>query len=205
MNFGGIMSIYCLECSKKGLDCCREAHAKFLTLKDARRIADFLDADINTFARYGELKDEDKEEYIYIHKHQSYYYDLTLRDGRLLQLNDKSDGSCFFQEEDGCCRIYPARPLICRTYPFWLSDNGEVIFDGCSSDCPIVCGITGNDDPHDVAKLEDEEGSCRSLALEYIGHTPISIKGLLGQMMNEIEDYKLNIDEFVRENRISKP
>jgi Fe-S-cluster containining protein len=198
------MSVYCLECSKKGLDCCRESHSKFLTLKDAQRIAEFLDVEINTFALYVELHDKDKEEYIFIHKHQSYYYDLTLRDGRLLQLKDKSDGSCFFQEEDGFCRIYPARPLICRTYPFWLSHSGEVIFDGCSSDCPIVCDVTSNDDPDDVTKLEDQEGSCRTMALEYIGHTNESIKGPLVQMMNEIEDYKANIDAFLRENRISK-
>jgi Fe-S-cluster containining protein len=199
------MSVYCLECSKKGLDCCREAHAKFLTLKDAQRIAEFLDVEINTFALYGELHDKDKEEYIFIHKHQSYYYDLTLRDGRLLQLKDKSDGSCFFQEEDGFCRIYAARPLICRTYPFWLSDNEEVIFDGCSSDCPIVCDITGNDEPEDVTKLEDEDGSCRSRALDYIGHTNASMKVLLRQMMDEIEDYKMNIDTFLNEHRISRP
>jgi len=200
------MSVYyCLECSKKGLDCCREAHAKFLTLKDAQRISEFLNVEINRFALYGELHDKDKEEYIFIHKHQSYYYDLTLRDGRLLQLTDKRDGSCFFQEENGYCRIYQARPLICRTYPFWLSDSGEVIFDGCSSDCPIVCDVTGNNEPEDVTKLEDEDGSCRSAVLDYIGHTDASMMALLGQMMDEIEDYKMNIDTFLAEHKISRP
>lgn len=136
------MSNYCLECSKRGLDCCREAHAKFLTLKDARRIADFLGEEIDSFALYGDLNEKDKEEYIYIHRHQSYYYDLTMRDGKLLQLREKSDGSCFFQAGDGRCRIYPVRPLICRTYPFWLADDGELIFDGCSSDCRIVPALS---------------------------------------------------------------
>ncbi len=199
------MSNYCLECSKRGMDCCREAHAKFLTLKDARRIAEFLGEDIHYFALYGELNEKDKEEYIYIHKHQSYYYDLTLRDGRLLQLKEKSDGSCFFQAGDGKCRIYPARPLICRTYPFWLTDSGELIFDGCSADCRIVCAITGNDDPDDVTKLDDRDGSSRFKALDYIGQSSDSMKTVLGQMMNEIEDYKSHIDSFVKENGVPVP
>ncbi len=196
------MSNYCLECSKQGLDCCRESHAKFLTLKDAQRIADFLGKEIDSFALYGGLNEKDKEEYIYIHKHQSYYYDLTLRDGNLLQLREKSDGSCFFQAEDGQCRIYTVRPLICRTYPFWLSDKGEVIFDGCSSDCRIVCAITGNEDLEDVTKLEDRDGSSRSRALTYIGQSRESMKTVLVQMMNEIEDYKSHIDSFVRDNGV---
>jgi Fe-S-cluster containining protein len=196
------MSKYCLECSKEGKDCCREAHAKFVTLKDARRIAKFLNEDINSFIVYGGLRKEDKEEYIYIHRHQNYYYDLTANDGKLLQLKDKSDGSCMFQEQDGCCRIYPARLLICRTYPFWYSDEKDVIFDGCSSDCPIVCAVTGNDDPDDVTKLADDEGSHLRLALEYIGHSATSIRGILDQMMDEIEDYRSNINTFVMSNKI---
>jgi Fe-S-cluster containining protein len=198
------MSSYCLECSKSGLDCCREAHAKFLTLKDAVRIAEYRGEDINKFARYTELKDEDREEYIYIHKHRSYYYDVTQMDDRLLQLKDKSDGSCMFQEENGRCAIYPARPLICRTYPFWLSEGGDIIFDWCSSDCPIVCAVTGNDDPENMEKLDDPSGACQMKALMHIGQTPQSIRPQLDQMMSEIEDYKTNIKAFVEKHRISR-
>jgi Fe-S-cluster containining protein len=199
------MSHNCLECAEQGRDCCREAHSKFLTLQDARRIAEYLGEDINSFAVYGGLKDEDREEYIYINKHQSYYYDLTLRDDRLLQLKHKSDGSCMFQEPGGRCAIYQARPLICRTYPFWLSDDGEMIFDGCSSDCPVVCAVTGNDDPDDVIKLEDATGSCREKALGLVGYSREAMKAFLDQMMSEIDDYRNNIDSFIRENRVSIP
>lgn len=198
------MSSFCLECSKSGLDCCREAHSKFLTLKDAQRIAEYLGEDINTFARYTPLKDEDREEYIYIHKHRSYYYDVTTRDDRLLQLKDKSDGSCMYQEADGRCAIYAARPMICRTYPFWLSENGDVIFDWCSSDCPIICAVTGNDEPDNMEKLDDPTGRCQRKALEHIGQTPESIRPLLDQMMSEIEDYKTRIEDFVEKHHVSR-
>jgi len=34
------------------------------------------------------------------------------------QLRSKPDGACIFLDGQGC-RIYPVRPLQCRTYPFW--------------------------------------------------------------------------------------
>lgn len=199
------MSNNCLECAKQGRDCCREAHAKFLTLKDALRIAGFLGKPVGSFALYGGLKDEDREEYIYINKHQRYYYDLTLRDDRLLQLKFKDDGSCMFQSQNGRCEIYPVRPLICRTYPFWLSDDGEILFDGCSSDCPIVCTVTGNDAPEDVTKLEDPTGQARARAIELVGYSHADMKMFLEQMMSEIEDYRVNIDSFIAENQVPAP
>lgn len=197
------MSVYCLECSKLKQDCCWENHAKFTTLGDARRIAEFLGSDANTFVIYGSLKEKDLEEDIYINKRYSYYYDLTLRDGKLLQLKDKSDGSCFFQGEDGRCRIYPARPLICRTYPFWYSEKREVILDGCSSDCRVVCALTGNDDPDDITKLTDRDGSLVNGALDNLGITRDAIIQVLYQMMDEIEEYRHGIDDFVRKNLIT--
>jgi hypothetical protein len=30
------------------------------------------------------------------------------------------EGDCKFLSEKGLCTIYPARPLICTTYPFYL-------------------------------------------------------------------------------------
>jgi len=29
------------------------------------------------------------------------------------------DGRCVFLQDDSRCRIYPVRPVQCRTYPFW--------------------------------------------------------------------------------------
>lgn len=202
---GGAMPRNCLKCAKQGRDCCREAHAKFLTLKDAERIAGYLGIPVNAFALYGGLKDEDREEYIYINRDQRYYYDLTRRDDRLLQLKYKSNGSCMFQNHHGRCDIYPVRPLICRTYPFWLSEEGDIIFDGCSSDCPIVCAATGNDEPEDIAKLVDPNGVARARVIERIGCSREDMKTFLNQMMIEIEDYRINIDTFVATNGIAKP
>jgi uncharacterized protein len=41
----------------------------------------------------------------------------------------KEGGSCRFYE-DGRCSVYRARPMLCRTYPFYL-DNGELMCSEC--------------------------------------------------------------------------
>ena len=41
-----------------------------------------------------------------------------LADGELVAATE-ADGRCVFLQSDGSCRVYAARPLQCRTYPFW--------------------------------------------------------------------------------------
>ncbi len=79
--------------------------------------------------------------------------------GRILRR--KSDGSCRFLSDDGKCTVYDVRPLLCRTYPFWVED-GKVIececeglgkpvspggSDGSGEDGlqPVSRGASGND------------------------------------------------------------
>jgi Fe-S-cluster containining protein len=40
----------------------------------------------------------------------------------------REGGRCRFLGEEGGCRIYPARPWICRTYPFVLDEGVLVIY-----------------------------------------------------------------------------
>ena len=35
-----------------------------------------------------------------------------------IQLKDKGESDCIFLENN-CCMVYEARPLQCRTFPFW--------------------------------------------------------------------------------------
>lgn len=45
--------------------------------------------------------------------------------GRRRSLFERFDGDCvFFDPDKRGCRVYPARPVQCRTWPFW-SDNLE--------------------------------------------------------------------------------
>ncbi len=36
----------------------------------------------------------------------------------LVSLKEKENFDCIFLSKDGC-KVYPARPVQCRTYPFW--------------------------------------------------------------------------------------
>jgi uncharacterized protein len=38
---------------------------------------------------------------------------------------EESDGRCRFYDQG--CRIYPARPLQCRSYPFWFSQMRSML------------------------------------------------------------------------------
>jgi uncharacterized protein len=44
---------------------------------------------------------------------------LQRLDDRSLVLAAAPDDRCIFLAKDGRCRIYPVRPVQCRTYPFW--------------------------------------------------------------------------------------
>jgi len=43
---------------------------------------------------------------------------FTRKAGGRTSLKEETDGRCVFYEEG--CRIYGARPVQCRTFPFWL-------------------------------------------------------------------------------------
>jgi hypothetical protein len=45
-------------------------------------------------------------------------YLARLEEGELVLAPGKGE-RCIFLGDDGQCRVYPVRPLQCRTYPFW--------------------------------------------------------------------------------------
>ncbi len=63
---------------------------------------------------------------------------LSLRERR----NSRGEHDCIFLEETGAkrtCRIYPARPLQCRTWPFWDSNlQDESRWKRASKRCPGI-------------------------------------------------------------------
>jgi len=38
---------------------------------------------------------------------------------RFPSLRERAGGECVMHGPDGRCRVYPCRPLMCRTWPFW--------------------------------------------------------------------------------------
>jgi Fe-S-cluster containining protein len=67
----------------------------YLTEEDLKRAAAFLGMDPAEF----------EEKYVVRYRH-------------VLRLRKPLDSQCHFLNSDGC-RIHPAKPTQCRTYPFW--------------------------------------------------------------------------------------
>jgi hypothetical protein len=65
----------------------------------------------------------------------------------------KEGESCRFYQ-NGRCSVYPARPMLCRTYPFYL-DNGELMCSECR-------GLGGRIEPDEADKM------AKQLFLRYI-------------------------------------
>lgn len=60
----------------------------------------------------------------------------------------RPDGACIFLNEKGLCRIHakfgePAKPLVCRLYPFVLYPVGDRIAVSLRFSCPSVAGNRG--------------------------------------------------------------
>ena len=56
----------------------------------------------------------------------------------------KNGERCQYYEDDGC-QIYPVRPLLCKTYPFYLDEEGLVL-----SEC---CGLANDTGPKEALRL----------------------------------------------------
>jgi len=90
--FAGGLKFQCTRCGA----CCRgEPGYVWVARRDIRAIARFLHLS----------RDEFRQQYVR----------EALGDLSLVEL---PDGDCIFWSSDGC-RIYPVRPVQCRTFPFW--------------------------------------------------------------------------------------
>lgn len=90
------------------------------------------------------------------------YYDFCDQNGRFYvsgyALKTKSDGSCVFLE-NGRCKIYDRRPLICRVYPYML--HREADENGCV-DWRQISGL--NEHGSYYCAISDSE--CKAIARE---------------------------------------
>jgi Fe-S-cluster containining protein len=181
---------HCESCVKNDEDCCSSFYARFVTLGDAQRISKFLGRRPSKFIKFAGLSRHDMKTDLFAEKHHSYYYDLVTG-GKILQLRTKRDGSCMFFRK-GSCRVYPARPLACRVFPFWFSKHGKVIVDNNGLDCPIICGKSPLN--RNATNAEIRKG------IRKIGYSTREMDSTLSTLRKEIEEYKSGVNSFVREN-----
>ena len=102
-------------CSQCG-DCCTGAPGVvWVTDEELREIADYLNKPI------GEIR----------------LFHTRLVRGRM-SLTEFANGDCtFFDPEKRHCKVYKARPIQCRTWPFWNSDLASpAAWEGVCETCP---------------------------------------------------------------------
>jgi len=88
------------ECTRSGRCCTNHGELSFVYVSTAemRALARHLELDLDAFRRR------------YTRTHEG---DRVLRD---------AGDRCIFLDDDNLCRVHPARPVQCRTWPFW-SEN----------------------------------------------------------------------------------
>ncbi len=110
----------CVSCG--GRCCIGESGNIFVTHLEIEKIIKVLDIDIVSF-----------------------YKEYLVKEGYKFSLKEEKRGDSydciFFQRENGGCKIYEARPLQCRSFPFWDYYKNRV--EELKLECPGI--INGSD------------------------------------------------------------
>ncbi|HXE62301.1 MAG TPA: YkgJ family cysteine cluster protein [Bryobacteraceae bacterium] len=90
-----LLDLLRFECQSGCIKCCEQQGFVYLTEDDLTRLAAFVKMSPRAFER----------RYVYRTKH-------------LRRLRVPRHAQCIFLKSDGCS-VHPAKPLQCRTFPFW--------------------------------------------------------------------------------------
>jgi Fe-S-cluster containining protein len=59
------------------------------------------------------------------------------RVGDRVSLTERRNGDCVFWDRDRGCTVYEARPIQCRTWPFWVENlEDEAAWEQTRQQCP---------------------------------------------------------------------
>ena len=108
----------CATC--QGRCCTGESGYIYVTKSEIESISKLLDIDIKDFV----------QEYLF---KKGYKYSIKER-----KFNDSYE-CIFYDRESNGCKIYEARPLQCRTFPFWDYYKNRV--DELKIECPGVIDV----------------------------------------------------------------
>jgi len=110
------LSFECTRCSA----CCRfDPGYVFLSETDLQRLTAFTGLD--------------REDFISL-----YCRKVDAGGFKRLSLKEKTNNDCWFWEENGCT-VYEARPLQCRSFPFWFVTMGSrEAWDREAAHCPGI-------------------------------------------------------------------
>lgn len=110
------LSFACTNCSY----CCSvEPGYVFLSAREVQEMADYLSLKFDEFIE------------IYCRK-------VDMGTHYMISLKEKENYDCIFLSKEGC-KVYPARPMQCSTYPFWPSVmESKETWDEEAKSCPGI-------------------------------------------------------------------
>ena len=108
------------ECTRCGYCCGHEPGYVFLSVKDVENLLEYLSVSQDEFIK-------------------KYCRIVDIGFFKRLSLVEKPNHDCIFWQNGMGCTVYQARPLQCRTYPFWPSvvDSRES-WDEEAKSCPGI-------------------------------------------------------------------
>jgi len=102
------------ECQQCGACCTGESGTIYVRKEEILTIAEFLDITVSDFI----------EKYAYPYKDSC-------------SIKEDAQGQCLFYDKG--CRIYPVRPMQCRTFPFWFANlRSETKWQEIIKECPGI-------------------------------------------------------------------
>jgi Fe-S-cluster containining protein len=160
---------YCLACSGRQKTCCQGARVPMtvreMTVCTMERRQVFID-----LFYAGEYTKEEVKDF------EPWWMESMLeKDGKFYRANTRRvDGNCIFLKPGEGCILQP-RPLICRIFPFWINDPGEIIYEPGEPLCDF-----------------EREGVKPIDALALIGETPQSILAVFHLIKTDSKKYGLS-------------
>ncbi|MFA6427177.1 MAG: YkgJ family cysteine cluster protein [Candidatus Magasanikbacteria bacterium] len=123
----------CLECKKINKVSCCEGWLKFpLMIEDINTITS-LGYQIQDFVIAGEYKLES------MHDDEAWWKNSLIKIGKNFfktNIKKNKNGDCIFLSDGHGCTLRDNRPLVCKIYPFWVDEKGEVVYEpGEEADC----------------------------------------------------------------------
>lgn len=200
------MSDHVCYCCAKGelgcTDCCtspfiEEDPGFWLTFSDIARIVKKTGMNPEKFCRLTELEEADEDD----EEADEVYGDLIYLGDKVILMNPKNK-KCSFLGKNGC-KIFDARPMMCRVYPFWFKEKKgkiEITVEHEDTinedDCYLTKSNYKNYDLKYLLSLLDEtEPSFKKLIKQYIKEMKLHDK-----LKHQLKDK--SILEVVKENKL---
>ncbi len=176
----------CLEHYKAIKDsCCNGANVP-LTVKCLENITS-LGHKLEDFAVAGEYDEED------VSGTEGWWADSMVKQGeKLYKINVQRtpNGDCIFLRKEKGCVLGENRPAVCKIYPFWVNEKGEIDYEDEEEKRYCFLGKRGYSVPRAMEAMGETEESIRSyfelMRKDYVKNKRKHTKILLGLLKKNL-------------------